>query len=162
MTQAHDEPEAPVFDPDARPLFSDELEAYREESLAPCLDTTDLPQHFQRLPNDIGRWGRVLGNAHRHAAACEAHYRRIHGELYAEFTERLVALKGKATDKQVESMVRADPRYVAAKTTVGEADGLVAEVREILAGLRRKGDALVNMGSSARKEYDAQRVADHA
>lgn len=149
----------PVFTPDAT-LLDAELQVYRDECLAPCLDALDVPEHFARLPNDVARWGRIYSNAIAHAAAVEAHYRREAGELWADFTDKYMALKGKAPDKLVENTVRADQAYVNAKSELGRAEGLVAEVREVLNALRRKGDALVSLGAQRRTEYEAQRLAD--
>lgn len=150
----------PKFVPEGSPLFDEALQAYRDEALAPCLDAHDVPEHFARLPADTARWGRILGNAIAYATACDAYYRRVHGELYALYTDRFLTIRGKAPDKLVETTVRADLRYTEAKAAVGQAEGLVAEVREILNGLRRKGDALVSLSATRRTEYEAQRFAE--
>lgn len=136
--------------------FTTELDPQLDQFLSECLFTpTDAPglkDHLGRVSHDLARWSQLHAQAHRRAGNAEAEYRRVEGELWLVYKDKLTRIKGKATDKDVFYAVRSDPRYIKAKQAVVAAEADVIDLKGICDSQKAKVQAMITMGTLIRAE----------
>lgn len=128
------------------------LDAFLTESLTTPSDASGLREHLSRVPHDLARWSQLYASAHRRAGNAEAAYRKVEGELWLFYKDKLLRIKGKATDKDVFYAVRSDNRYIAAKQAVVAAEADVIDLKGICDSQKAKVQALITMGTLIRAE----------
>lgn len=132
--------------------FDPDLDAYLADCLTTPTDAPGLREHLGRVANDLQSWSRLHAQAHRRAGAAEAQYRLVEGKLWKEHKDKITRIKGKATDKDVFYAVRSDPRYIAAKQAVVDAEADVIDVKGICDAQKAKVQAMITMGTLIRAE----------
>lgn len=149
--------------PDNERTFSSdldpELDQYLTESLTTPSDPSGVREHLARVPMDLARWSQLHAQAHRRAGNAEAAYRRVEGELWNEYRDKYLRIKGKATEKDVFYAVRSDPRYIAAKEAVVAAEADVIDLKGICDAQKAKVQALITMGTLIRAELSDPTVS---
>ena len=128
----------------------DQVAAYLVECLHIPSDPAGVTEHLSRAPQDLGFFNKRYAAAIRGVGYAEAEYRRVESVLWAEFRNKIVAVRGKATESDVKACVRADPKYTEAKQRFADAEGAVQDLRGTCDALRAKLYALGSMGHMIR------------
>ena len=129
-----------------------ELDAYLRDCVTVPTDAPGLKDHLARVPADLARWANLHALAHRRVGEVESDYRRTEGELWEYYKDKLVRIKGKATDKDVHFAVRCDPKYTAAKAKLASAEADVLDLKGVCDSQKAKLQSMITMGTLVRAE----------
>ena len=98
-------------------------------------------------------YGAQAANAEAQHARLKARFEVLEAKLYDEARKSLAASGEKTTEKMVENAVKLNPRWIAGKNAVIEAETIAAVNKSLVASLGDRRDMMIQLGADRREEY---------
>ena len=133
--------------------FFIDANAFREETQ---IKGHDLDTCFMQQSSLRAYYGTLAARAEAQASLCKTKFEVLEARLYDHHRKTLTDGGAKVTEKMVENAVKTDPRWLAGKENVIEAD-TIANVNKALAiSLADRRDMLYQLGADRRDEARGQ------
>jgi hypothetical protein len=101
-------------------------------------------------------YGARAARAEAQASSIKTRFEVREAKIYDEHRKALVASGEKATEKAVENMVKIDPRWIAGKQLVIEAESIAAVAKSCVFALSDRKDMIVQLGADRREDSKGQ------
>jgi hypothetical protein len=141
---------------DLNPVFSVgsiDYESKLQEDL--FINRTDLSEEFCKHPERFAFYATCYELAAAKAESLKIQLERLYAMLDHEKRSELLMAGVKTTEKMVENSVITDDRYIAMQTEGLEASRNAAVLKAAMHAMQHRKDMLVQLGSAARAELQA-------
>jgi len=98
-------------------------------------------------------YGAQAANAEAQHARLKARFDVLEASLYDQARKDLTAAGEKVTEKAVENAVKLNPKWIAGKNTVIEAETIANINKALVASLADRRDMMIQLGADRREEY---------
>lgn len=119
------------------------------------IDRTDLNEEFVRHPERFAFYATCYELAAAKAENYKTNLNRLYAVLDHEKRSELALAGVKTTEKMVENSVITDDRYVALQDAYLEAQKNAALLKAAMVAMQHRKDMLIQLGSAARAEIQA-------
>ncbi len=142
--------DVPATSAQAKLKFSiDPVQFNKETRLTEAtLDTCMIEQSALRA-----FYGAQAANAEAQHARLKARFDVLEASLYDQARKDLTAAGEKTTEKAVENAVKLNPKWIAGKNTVIEAETIANINKALVASLADRRDMMIQLGADRREEY---------
>jgi hypothetical protein len=100
--------------------------------------------------------GAVAARAEAQASSIKARFEVKEAQLYNHHRKAFVEAGEKATEKAVENAVKTDPKWIAMKMMVIEAESIAAVAKSCKEALNDRRDMVIQLGADRRDESKGQ------
>lgn len=101
-------------------------------------------------------YGAQAANAEAQASREKAKFEILEARLYELIRKQLASEGEKVTEKMIEAAVKKDPRWLAGKNRVIEAEAIAGINKSLAISLADRRDMLIQLGSDRREEFKGQ------
>lgn len=120
------------------------------------VNPNDLDTCFVQQSSLRAYYNTQSANAESQAARIKLRFEIIEAKLYDEHRKTLAASSAKATEKMVENAVKTDPRWLAAKERLIDAETIASINKGLALSLADRRDMLIQLGANQRDEAKGQ------
>jgi hypothetical protein len=168
------EPTKPAPAPKPTPISAEEEEALAEAvkkkakaSLDFYIDVDEFKRDMQVTETNLDNCmmtqasmrayhGAVAARAEAQAASIKARFDVREAQLYAHHRKEFAKAGEKATEKAIENAVKLDPKWIAGKIMVIEAESIAAVAKACVGALADRRDMVIQLGADRRDESKGQ------
>jgi hypothetical protein len=100
--------------------------------------------------------GAMAARAEAQAASIKARFEVKEAQLYANHRKAFVEAGEKATEKAIENAVKLDPKWIALKVMVIEAESIAAVAKACVGALADRRDMVIQLGADRREDSKGQ------
>ncbi len=129
--------------------FFVDVGAFRDETR---VSETNLDKCMIEQAGHRAYYGEQAARAEAQHARLKVRFEVLEAQLYDKHRKLLVASGEKTTEKQVENAVKLDPKWLAGKNTVIEAETIAAVNKSLVDSLKDRRDMIIQLGADRRDE----------
>lgn len=116
----------------------------------------NLDSCFMEQSSLRAHYGAMAARAEAQASTCKVKFEVLEARLYDYHRKTLTDAGAKVTEKMVENAVKTDPRWLAGKENVIEAETIAAVNKSLAISLADRRDMLIQLGADRRDEAKGQ------
>lgn len=116
----------------------------------------NLDSCFMEQSSLRAHYGAMAARAEAQASTCKVKFEVLEARLYDHHRKILTDAGAKVTEKMVENAVKTDPRWLAGKENVIEAETIAAVNKSLAISLADRRDMLIQLGADRRDEAKGQ------
>lgn len=116
----------------------------------------NLDSCFMEQSSLRAHYGAMAARAEAQASQCKVKFEVLEARLYDHHRKILTDAGAKVTEKMVENAVKTDPRWLAGKENVIEAETIAAVNKSLAISLADRRDMLIQLGADRRGEAQGQ------
>ena len=116
----------------------------------------NLDSCFMEQSSLRAHYGAMAARAEAQASTCKVKFEVLEARLYDYHRKTLTDAGAKVTEKMVENAVKTDPRWLAGKENVIDAETIAAVNKSLAISLADRRDMLIQLGADRRDEAKGQ------
>jgi hypothetical protein len=122
------------------------------------IDATRLDEELVFEPKVYMLFCAILAHVSNKYERMEAHVEQLDAKLSLKYEKHLISSDERVSDKKIDKLVKADDDYVEAVNKCLEYKNMVITFRNILNGLDKKHDGLMQLSSKRNKEISQRMI----